>query len=106
MCVASLYGEAPLSSSVYQAIALALVAPPVPVTDLGRHGLASLSWYCGSVYADLVLWICAFVFCLFLDGTILIFPDVLCLDYSVVFCRLPGAYVRLTYAVPALYSLS
>ena len=65
MCVASLYGEAPLSSSDYQAIALALVAPPVPVTDLGRHGLASPSWYCGSVYADLVLWICAFVYNLF-----------------------------------------
>ena len=65
MCVALLYGEAPLSSSDYQATALALVAPPVSVTDLGRHGLASLSWYCGSAFADLVLWICAFVYNLF-----------------------------------------
>ena len=65
MCVALLYGEAPLSSSDYQASALALVAPPVSVTDLGHHGLASLSWYCGSAFADLVLWICAFVYNLF-----------------------------------------
>jgi len=54
-----------LSSPIYQAIASALVAPPVSVTDLGRHGLASPSWYCGSAYADLVLWICAFVYNLF-----------------------------------------
>ena len=51
-----------LPSSVSQAIASARVAPPVSVTDLGRHGLAPPRVYCRSVCSDLVLWIRAFVF--------------------------------------------
>ena len=51
-----------LLSSVSQAIASARVAPPVSVTDLGRHGLAPPRLYCRSVCSDLVLWIRAFVF--------------------------------------------
>ena len=65
MCVALLCGKATLSSSDFQASALALVAPPVSVFDLDHHGLAIYCWYCGSASAGLVLRICAFVYNLF-----------------------------------------